>query len=172
MKSPHHWSCKSLRLVLTTSSVLLLHHAAPSPLVGFMYSQFGISPVAYLPKPLPRKLNTTEDKNHSIMYTGVTRIGGSEAQMVCKEECKSTHYVWPILSSLLLKFTILLNIHPNPMLSQNNLFSNFYNKIEAIRQLPLKSSSTLLHYQMLYINPEPYPLYHIRHPITALYTTL
>lgn len=42
--------------------------------------------------------------------------------MVCKEACKSTHYLWSIISPLLLDFTILLNIHPTPC-SHKTVFS-------------------------------------------------
>lgn len=80
--------------------------------------------------------------------------------------------------SLVNYFSTSLRLHypakysPNPMLSQNSLFSNLFNKIEAIRKMQLKYSSTLLHYQMLYINAQPYPVYHVLHPSIALYTML
>lgn len=97
---------------------------------------------------------------------------GPQVQKFCKEASKFTHYLWPILSPLLLNFTILLTIHPNSMPPQDNLFSNFLTKIEAIREAPLKFSSTLLHYSIIYNSAQPYPLYHVLQPGIALYTVL
>lgn len=60
---------------------------------------------------------------------------GFQVQKVRKDSRRSTHGLWSILSPLLLTFTILPKIHPNPRLSESDIFSNFSKETEATRQL-------------------------------------
>ena len=70
-----------------------------------------------------------------------------------------------------LKLHYLAKYSPQPH-ALARLFSNFLMEMEVVKEALLKFPSTLLHYQILYINAQPYPLYYVPHPGSALHIAL
>lgn len=120
---------------------------------------------------LPQKLSTARDKNYaksSLDWSHLHSRSPSEDNLQGKSQIHSLSL--DSFPSCLLMFAILLNIHPHPILSENNLSSNFSKEIEVIRQALLTFLSTLLYYQIFYISVHSYSLYNFLHSSIALYT--